>query len=194
MAAADFNGDGIEDLAVASGAGFLSVHPGLQEGGFAPALNDRVTGVMLHRLWRADLLGDGVADLVGLDETDPAVQLLYGRGDGTFELQSGPAGTEPAAGAVVADLNGDRLPDVVLSGEEIVIGIFETTGPPIIAGDASGDGQLTSQDVDQLVSEIFDGDGEEALSCAAPLIFSSAGADANADGVIGAADLTTAAQ
>ena len=99
----------------------------------------------------------------------------------------------PATGqSFLAMINGDRFPDLVLSGDEITIGIAETSGPPIVPGDASGDGELTAGDVDQLVSEIFDGDGEDALSCGAPPIFSAAGADGNADGLIGASDLTAA--
>jgi hypothetical protein len=192
VAAADFTGDGVEDLAVASGQGFVAVFPGRAEGGFAAALKERVNGVTLRRLWRADLNGNGHADLVGLEQNEPALQLLLGRGDGTFELQAGPAGTQAAAGVVVADLNGDRLPDLVLSGEEITVGVAELAGPAIVAGDASGDGLLTPADVDQLISEIFDGDGDAALSCGAPPIMSFAGADANADGLIGAADLTSA--
>jgi hypothetical protein len=190
VAAADFTGDGVEDVAVASGAGFVAVYPGRAEGGFAASVMPRVSGVMIGRLWRADLNGDGLADLIGLDRANPALPLLYGYGDGTFDLQAGPAGSQPAVGVAVADLNGDRFPDLVLSGEEITIGIAETGGPPIVPGDANGDGELTAADVDQLVSEIFDGDGEEALSCGAPPILSAAGADANGDGVIGAADLT----
>jgi hypothetical protein len=194
VALADFTGDGVEDLAVASGAGFVAVQPGLIGGGFAPPLKERVMGVFLRRLWPADLLGDAIADLVGLDQTDPALQLLFGRGDGTFQIQPGPAGSRAATGVVVADLNGDRLPDLVLSGEEITIGIAATTGPPIVLGDASGDGELTAADVDQLVSEIFDGDGDAALSCGAPPILSAAGADGNGDGMVSAADLTVASE
>lgn len=186
----DFTGNGIEDVVVSSAGGFVALYPGREQGGFGAALEERVTGVVFKRLTRTDLNGDGRADLVGLERTTAALHFLLGRGDGTFDLQAGPATTGQGAGVVVGDFNGDRLPDVLVSGDEIVIGLAELSGPPILAGDATGEGEVNEADVEQLISEIFDGDGSDALSCGGGAVASAAGADANGDQAIGAADVS----
>ncbi len=189
LAAGDFTGDGIEDLAVGSGNGVVAVYPGRREGGFAPPSAEPVTAMRLKRLWRTDLNGDGLADLVGLEDAAAALQILFGRGDGSFTIQAGPAVSGPAAGFVVADLNDDRIPDLVVSGAEIAIGLGQISGPPILRGDATGDGDVNAADIALLIAELFDGDGTDALSCGAPPALSAAGADANRDGRIDAADV-----
>lgn len=189
LAVGDFTSDGIEDLAVASGGGFVAVYVGRIGGGFDAEVPDPVSGAALERLWRTDVNGDGLADLVGLQRETASVLLLLGRGDGTFEGQAGPTTTGPSSDLVVADLNGDRVPDLVLSGVEILIGIAELSGPPIVAGDADGNGTADGADLDLLIGELFDGDGTDSLSCGGGSIGCAAGADANGDGAIGAADL-----
>jgi hypothetical protein len=189
VVAGDFTGDGIEDLAVASGAGFIAVYPGRTDGGFAAAIGDRVTGLIAKRLVRTDLNANGLADLVVLERDTATVRLLLGHGDGTFEAQEGATTNGPSAGLAVADLNNDRLPDFVLSGGELVMGITHLNSPPIVAGDATGDGAFDQEDIDRLIAEIFDGDGADALSSGNPPIACAAGADANLDDTITAADL-----
>jgi hypothetical protein len=93
----------------------------------------------------------------------------------------------------VVDLNNDRLPDFILSGAELVTGITHIPAPPIVAGDATGDGTFDQEDIDRLIAEIFDGDGNDAISCGNAPIGCAAGADANLDRRIDAADLVGAA-
>src|SRR6185503_6926404 len=129
-------GDGIEDLVVASGLGFVALHPGNAGGGFAAALPERVEGLGASEMTRADLDADSLADLVALERDTGALRLLFGRGDGTFDVVDGPAASGAAAGLVVADFNGDRIPDLIISGPEITVGIASVSTPPIVAGDA----------------------------------------------------------
>ena len=189
LAVGDLTGDGIEDLAVGSEQGFIEIHPGIAAGGFEPALAERVDGVNATQLERADLNADSLADLAALEGETGAVKLMLGRGNGTFDLLEGPAASGPAAGLVVADFNGDRIPDLIVSGPQVSIGLGSVTTPPIVAGDATGEGDIDEADLPRLIEELYDGDGTDAMSCGGGAVFSAPGADANVDGRIDAADL-----
>jgi hypothetical protein len=60
--------------------------------------------------------------------------------------------------------------------------------PPVI-GDLDGDGEVTGADADQLVGELFDGDGDEVGAVGGGDIPSPATADTNDDARVTAADL-----
>jgi len=62
-----------------------------------------------------DLNKDGNLDAVVVDETDNTVEILYGKGDGTFSAQpfTIQAGNAPNS-LQVADFNGDGYPDVAI--------------------------------------------------------------------------------
>src|SRR5262249_36824821 len=96
------------------------------------------------------------------------------------------------AGLVVADFNGDRLPDLIVSGPEIAIGIGSVSTPPIVDGDATGEGELNEDDLGRAIGEVFDGDGTHALRCRGGAGASAPGVDANRDRRIAAADLVGA--
>jgi VCBS repeat protein/FG-GAP repeat protein len=114
VVAADLNGDGKPDLATVNGAS-VSLLPGTGDGGFGPHA-DYATPAEPSAIASGDLNGDGTADLVALDS--PRLLVFLGS----------PGGLKPARGysayggsVAVADLNGDRKPDLVTDGVEVLI-------------------------------------------------------------------------
>ena len=115
---ADFNGDGVQDLAeaiIATGSYFVSVLLGNGDGTFQAAQNsgEGINGFSF--LGVGDFNGDGKLDLATVAGDD--VSVLQGNGDGTF----GPAVIFFGAGNLprslaVGDFNGDGLPDLALVG------------------------------------------------------------------------------
>jgi hypothetical protein len=96
LAAADFNGDGSLDLAIASQLGAVSVLLGNGDGTFQPRV-DYVGGFGPMGLTAADLDGDGKVDLAVADFGN-TVNVLKGNGDGTFTpLQAYAGGWRPMA-------------------------------------------------------------------------------------------------
>ena len=111
---ADFNGDGIADVAVGGGnrAGIML---GLGDGTFEN-WGDMATGLPGLRggLYSCDCDGDGDVDLLASNNPDgPDVKLLRGRGDGTFESPVTYAAIVGASQLLFTDLNHDGRPDVV---------------------------------------------------------------------------------
>jgi hypothetical protein len=119
VAAADVNGDGKLDL-ITDG---LSVLLGNGDGTFTN-FGGISLGINPLTIVIGDFNGDGKLDAVvsGLDfvtERSQTVQMLLGKGDGTFQLPiSFPAGSSPGSGQSLAmgDFNGDGRLDVVFGG------------------------------------------------------------------------------
>jgi hypothetical protein len=158
----DFNGDGKLDLAVATGiqlgngnGTFQAVIP-FPSGSLGPT----VIG---------DFNGDGKLDFAGgtsgTGSNPDQLQILFGNGDGTFQLgpvQSLPSGTLAGSLAVAADLNNDGKAELI--GEnfpyiqtfknngdgtftaELIYNLFTQYSPPavpyILVGDFNHDGNL----------------------------------------------------
>jgi cysteine-rich repeat protein len=61
-----------------------------------------------------------------------------------------------------------------------------------VPGDSNGDGRVSRDDVDDLILEIFDGDGDSVATVSSPMgtFPGNPGADANLDRLINAADVT----
>jgi hypothetical protein len=119
VVARDLNRDGRPDLVVAdAGSKDVSVLLGLGDRTFEQAAPPSALGGVPTALAVDDLNGDGFPDIVVAESStgDPGrVEVLFGRGDGTFGRPMPlPAGSYPTAVAV-ADVNGDGRPDIVVA-------------------------------------------------------------------------------
>jgi hypothetical protein len=180
LAVADFNGDGILDLAAANVTGHdVSILLG-QGGGSFNLAPQFATGAGPAAVVSADFNGDGTPDLVTANTNGNSVSVLLGDGDGTFRPALNlPAGNRPQQ-LVAADLNGDGVPDLAAldlgaaptfpGTVSVLLGNGDGTFQParavlfhpgalifpadLVAGDFNGDGQP-----DLAVSETVVGGG-----------------------------------
>lgn len=115
---ADFNRDGIPDLAVLNRAdGTASVLLGNGDGSFTQAPGSPIAiGGVLSALAVGDFNGDGIPDLAASDSAANTVTILYGNGDGSLTAASATeqVGTAPDALAV-GDFNSDSVPDLAVA-------------------------------------------------------------------------------
>jgi acetyl esterase/lipase len=115
---ADFNGDGIPDLVTTnSGSGSIAVLLGNGDGTFQEPRTFAL-GVNPFRLTVGDFNGDGVPDLAVTHAPDSSTDLdiLLGRGDGTFELaQRLPLLSQSPFVVTAADFDGDKVLDLAVA-------------------------------------------------------------------------------
>jgi len=155
---ADFNGDGIADLAVATGNNSVSILLGKGDGSFPTHVEYQVPGHPIG-IVAGDFNGDGKLDLATVDQYQSEISVLLGNGDGTFQgHQEYNTGNNPVAIAT-ADVNGDGKLDIVtadLNDDKVAVllgngdGTFKThedyatgNGPSDVAiGDFNQDGRL----------------------------------------------------
>ena len=152
---ADFNNDLKADLLVEAGS-VINVLLGNGDGSFTQGASFFVEANAIARLAIGDFDGDGNQDFVGGRNPGDVMTFIYlywGKGDGTFDvvtdsLHANYIGSEFRA----ADVNGDGLDDIVMSGAEIFTSngdrTFErsTWIPPLLfgyvaVGDLNGDGK-----------------------------------------------------
>jgi uncharacterized protein (TIGR03437 family) len=168
---ADFNGDGLPDLAVGYDGGD-------DPGGMAILLNNGngtfekpvtyASGTPATNFAVLDLNHDGVLD-IAMVSLDQKVTVLLGKGDGTFRTSAqysvgtGPGGAYgPGGGSgqaiAIADFNGDGNPDIAVGGTTGILlgngdGTFRAGSPlpaaasgtliwTFAAGDLNGDGKM----------------------------------------------------
>ena len=120
VTAADLDGDGKPDLAVANGgappANTVSVLLNQGNGTFAARV-DYAVGTTPDSVAAADLDGDGKLDLAVVQNYSNTVSVLLNNGNGTFAAKVDyPTGTAPGSVAAV-DLNGDGMADLAISNE-----------------------------------------------------------------------------
>jgi FG-GAP-like repeat/Abnormal spindle-like microcephaly-assoc'd, ASPM-SPD-2-Hydin/FG-GAP repeat len=123
IAVADFNQDGILDLAVASAGSStdtVTILLGNGDGTFRHEASYTV-GVAPTSIVAADFNGDGVLDLAVANSLSDYVTILLGTGDGTFKAgPQAPSLTAPATRIAAGDFNGDGKPDLVTTGSNII--------------------------------------------------------------------------
>lgn len=164
--AADFNRDGLMDLAVSSQSTGTTIFLGQGNGQFTqgstyPNLfgdcTNHAVGIVPSVCFAtADVNGDGILDLVGAVWIDGQITVMLGNGDGTFRQGQTFEGTGPQTGVAIADFNGDGKPDLAFSVQALGAVVYfghgdGTFGNPltlksqalaagIAAGDVNGDG------------------------------------------------------
>lgn len=137
VAAVDVNGDSYPDLIVVNacglnsgctGNGTVAVLLNNGNGTFAPAVNYSSGGYMASSVAAGDVNGDGKPDIVVVNAcgstsfslpngcpTDSTVAVLLGNGDGTFQSATiYDTGGFDGQSVVIADVNGDGKPDLLL--------------------------------------------------------------------------------
>jgi FG-GAP-like repeat len=117
----DFNGDGIQDVAIAnSGDGTITVLLGTGTGGFSAAPGSPFpAGKTPISLATGDFNGDGIQDIVIADLGDSTVTVLWGNGSGRFTPAAGSPFTVGASpeSVAVGDFNGDGVQDIVTANQ-----------------------------------------------------------------------------
>jgi hypothetical protein len=118
VAVADFNHDGIPDLALANGgSNSVSVLLGNGDGTFRAAV-DYPAGALPTSVAVGDFDHDGIPDLVVTNNvTAGTVNVLLGNGDGSFQAAVNYKAANSHVSVAVADLNGDGFPDLAVANQ-----------------------------------------------------------------------------
>ncbi len=160
MVVADFNSDGMQDLAVVNGdSNVVTVFLGNGDGTFNLVASSSAVAVGSTKEAVGDFNRDGIPDLVVTSNQSSSVNILLGNGDGTFTAapNSPVAGASPNAIAL-GDFNQDgkidlAIPDLYDDSVSILLGNGDGTfaaatsvhsggqGSPIAAADFNGDGK-----------------------------------------------------
>ena len=118
LGCADFNGDGLLDLASANFAGNdITMLANSGSGRFGPFGNVTV-GAQPQGIAVGDLNLDGWPDLVVTNYLDNTISLLINSGTGTLHNVSNLATGNGPLGVVVADVNGDGKPDIIATAAQ----------------------------------------------------------------------------
>jgi hypothetical protein len=148
--AADFNKDGLTDLAVLQNDGTVNVLINSASGGLSAPIGYLNTGanvdsISISQAFTVDLNGDGYPDIVAYDQNNLQILSWLNGGDGSF--------TQPiltpldqtqgsAAGIALGDVNGDGKVDVVAAYYNYLSSTTGTVGLQTFKG--NGDATFTS--------------------------------------------------
>jgi hypothetical protein len=126
LAAGDFDGDGLGDLAIAGHFSGVFILSGTGGGQFT---THQLLAAPIFALVAADFNGDGHADLASL--TDSQVQISHNLGDGTFDAPMAfSAGPPPLGSMVAATLTAGARPSLVIgSVMQAAVAVLPNTSP-----------------------------------------------------------------
>jgi hypothetical protein len=178
IAVADFNHDGLLDLAIASAGSntdTVTVLLGNGDGTFRHQASYTV-GVAPTSIVAVDFDQDGNLDLALANSLSSYVSILLGNGDGTFRAgPQAPPLTVPATRIASGDFNGDGKPDLVTIGSNVISvmigngdGTFQNavlTEPNFYVesfglGDFNHDGKLDIVTAGNFTVNVFLGNGD----------------------------------
>jgi len=142
-----------------------------------------------------DLTGDAIPDLALSDQTSNVVQVMRGRGNGGFLVESEAPVSRMPVSVASADFNGDGLYDAVTANNHVTANnlslLTNCVGEPWCAeapalpskrGDGNGDDVVSAADLVAVAKEVSDGDGNQIEDIARAGYTSVGGVDANGDG------------
>ena len=171
IAAGDFNGDGIPDLAIANaGSASVTVLLGNTGGGFTQAPGSPfATGAGPFSVAVGDFNADGFQDLATANTSGNNVTVLLGNGAGGFSQATGSpyatTGPEPIFIAV-GDFNGDGIQDLVTANAESnFLTVLTGNGSGGFTGSPFGMPRVRNRPVSVAVGD-FNGDGVQDLAVA----------------------------
>jgi hypothetical protein len=159
--AADFDGDGIADLAVSNKNGrSISIIIGDGAGGFAPPINFTLA-MEPESLAVGDFNKDGKADVAVGHAGNGPVFVLFGDGAGRFSQEVVVVDIPAANQVVVGDFNGDTNADIAVSVHLSKVRILLGNGN---GGFSVSNVTTASASTPSLVAADFDGDGVSDLA------------------------------
>ena len=189
MVMADFNRDGIADIAEISvpagphsGAGVLTLSLGQADGTFKETTSSATLGRAPRSIVTGDFNRDGNPDVIVGDD-DGSLKLFLGDGTGKLVAAGDAARLDSVVSIAVADFNHDGIPDMVVSdwrrsAVTVLMGVgdgtfrietsfplrMQGTTPHVSVADFNGDGipdvAITYDDDDGYTYEVLLGNGK----------------------------------